>query len=213
MPRAGAPSRTIPPTIRSAPEVRRSTNRSPAATPIGGDSLRMAANDPSVRSSASRPLRPMLTSVAAVPSVDARAGAIRQGRREPDEHSIAGRDRRVVGQDEAPMQFARLDAGEVEGRPAEVRQVDGRTVDLDLPDADRAIARDETQRGPSAQGTPSEGPGDDGASTLDREDPIDRQARPRGRGPRAARVQDPIAQRRRAPSGRRRCRCRPRTRR
>ena len=37
------------------------------------------------------------------PGVDARAGAIRQWRREPDEHSIAGRDRRVVGQDEAPM--------------------------------------------------------------------------------------------------------------
>ena len=50
-----------------APAPRRRTSRSPGATAIGADKRRMAAAAPSGRSIASRPLRPTTPSTAAVP--------------------------------------------------------------------------------------------------------------------------------------------------
>ena len=133
---------------RSAPcpPVRRSTNRSPGATAIGAASRRIAAADPSGRSSASRPLRPTLASTAAVPRWSRARARSGQRRGEPDEEPVAGDDRRVVGQDEAAMQVARLDAGQVERRPPGPARLDGRAVDLDLADPDGPVARHEPER-------------------------------------------------------------------
>ena len=50
------------------------------------------------------------------------------------------------------MEFARLHTGQVQGRPARLRRIDGSPVDLYLADTDEAIARDEPQRSAPAQG-------------------------------------------------------------
>ena len=184
MPRAGSGSRTTAPTIRSAPELRRRTRRSPVATAIGTEQRRIAALVPvgQLEGVATAPSHGRIGG--GRPEVDPCPRAIGQRRRQPHEDAIAGDDRRVVGQDQTAMEVAGLDAGEVERRPAGSGRLDRGAVDLDLADSHGPVARHEPEGRAAGQRPAAQRTGHHDAATLDREDPIDREARPGGRRPR-----------------------------
>ena len=163
--------------MRACPPVRRSTSRSPAATATGAARRRIAATAPSGRSSASRPLRPTAASTAAVPRWSRARARSGERRREPDEQPVARDDRRVVGQLEPAVEVGGVDPGEVERGPARVGARDGRAVDLDLADADGPVARHEPEGRAARQRAAAQRAGDDDPAALDREDPVDREAR------------------------------------
>ena len=112
------------------------------------------------------------------PEVDPGPRTIGQGRGEPDEDPVARHDGRVVGQDQAAMEIARLDTGEVQRGATRPGDLDGGVVDLDLADAGRPVAWHETQGGASGDRSATKRAGHDHATTLDREDAVDGQARP-----------------------------------
>ena len=112
--------------------------------------------------------------------MDPHPRAIRERGHEPDEDPIAGDDRWIVGQDQAAMELPGLDTGEVERGPTRSRCLDRRSVDLDLANADGPVARHEPERRAAGQPGAAERAGHDDPATLDREDPVDRQARTGG---------------------------------
>ena len=80
------------------------------------------------------------------PEMDAQPRAVRQRRAEPDEDAVARDDRRVIGQDQAPMQVGDPHASDVQRRPPGLSRLDAGAVDLDLADADGPVARHEPER-------------------------------------------------------------------
>ena len=189
IPRGGTTSSTMPPTIRSAPDARRRTNRSPGATAIGRGQPE-ASRGRSRRAGRARPDRSGRRSPRPPPS--RRGGGPATGRAGPGA-ARRGADRwpRPHGSSvrtDPAVEVARVDPGEVERRPPGLGAIHGRAVDLDLADPDRPVARHEPEGGAADRCRAAERPGHDDAAALDREDAVDGEAGARRAGARCSAV-------------------------
>jgi hypothetical protein len=106
--------------------------------------------------------------------VEASPRSVRQRRSEAHKHPIRRDETWIRGEDLPARQGGRLDASEVDGRPARPGHVDGCVVDLELARPGMRVARQHAQGCAALQSPAAKRARDDNAPALDREDPVDR---------------------------------------